>query len=94
MQGRGNYFLNPASEPNIFPIVHLRNESSMKEIKIVVAGTGYVGLSMATLLAQHNQVVAVDIVPEKVEKINVVIMCLPKGITMNKFFQMNSFSVT
>ena len=42
----------------------------MKEIKIVVAGTGYVGLSMATLLAQHNQVVAVDIVPEKVEKIN------------------------
>ena len=42
----------------------------MKEIKIVVAGTGYVGLSMATLLAQHNHVVAVDIVPEKVEKIN------------------------
>ena len=42
----------------------------MKEIKIAVAGTGYVGLSMATLLAQHNHVVAVDIVPEKVEKIN------------------------
>ena len=39
-------------------------------MKIAVAGTGYVGLSMATLLAQHNQVVAVDIVPEKVEKIN------------------------
>lgn len=39
-------------------------------MKIAVAGTGYVGLSIATLLAQHNQVVAVDIVPEKVEKIN------------------------
>lgn len=39
-------------------------------MKIAVAGTGYVGLSMATLLAQHNEVVAVDIVPEKVEKIN------------------------
>ncbi|MDY5986580.1 MAG: nucleotide sugar dehydrogenase, partial [Lachnoclostridium sp.] len=38
--------------------------------KIAVAGTGYVGLSLATLLAQHNQVTAVDIVPEKVEKIN------------------------
>ena len=39
-------------------------------MKIAVAGTGYVGLSMATLLAQHNQVMAVDIMPEKVEKIN------------------------
>ena len=39
-------------------------------MKIAVAGTGYVGLSMATLLAQHNEVVAVDIVAEKVEKIN------------------------
>ena len=39
-------------------------------MKIAVAGTGYVGLSMATLLAQHNQVIAVDIVPEKVEMIN------------------------
>ena len=39
-------------------------------MKIAVAGTGYVGLSMATLLAQHNHVVAVDIVPEKVEMIN------------------------
>ena len=42
----------------------------MKEMKIAVAGTGYVGLSMATLLAQHHQVFAVDIIPEKVEKIN------------------------
>ena len=39
-------------------------------MKIAVAGTGYVGLSMATLLAQHNQVTAVDIIPEKVDLIN------------------------
>ena len=39
-------------------------------MRIAVAGTGYVGLSMATLLAQHNEVVAVDIVAEKVEMIN------------------------
>ncbi len=39
-------------------------------MKIAVAGTGYVGMSMATLLAQHNEVVAVDVIPEKVEKIN------------------------
>lgn len=41
-----------------------------RKCKIAVAGTGYVGLSIATLLAQHNEVVAVDIVPEKVSKIN------------------------
>ena len=41
-----------------------------KDLKIAVAGTGYVGLSIATLLSQHHQVVAVDIVPEKVELIN------------------------
>ena len=39
-------------------------------MKIAVAGTGYVGLSMATLLAQHHSVMAVDVIPEKVEKIN------------------------
>lgn len=39
-------------------------------MKITVAGTGYVGLSIATLLAQHNRVIAVDVIPEKVEKIN------------------------
>lgn len=39
-------------------------------MKIAVAGTGYVGLSMATLLAQHHSMVAVDVIPEKVEKIN------------------------
>lgn len=42
----------------------------MNDLKIAVAGTGYVGLSIASLLSQHNKVVAVDIVPEKVEKIN------------------------
>ena len=42
----------------------------MKKYKIAVAGTGYVGLSIATLLAQHHDVVAVDIVPEKVDLIN------------------------
>ena len=41
-----------------------------KDLNIAVAGTGYVGLSIATLLAQHHQVVAVDVIPEKVEKIN------------------------
>ena len=42
----------------------------MKNYTIAVAGTGYVGLSLAVLLAQHNKVYAVDIVPEKVELIN------------------------
>ena len=42
----------------------------MKKYKIAVAGTGYVGLSIATLLSQHHHVTAVDIVPEKVEMIN------------------------
>ena len=42
----------------------------MNDIKIAVAGTGYVGLSIATLLAQHHKVIAVDVIPEKVDKIN------------------------
>lgn len=42
----------------------------MKKYKIAVAGTGYVGLSLATLLSQHNEVIAVDVVPEKVSLIN------------------------
>lgn len=41
-----------------------------KDLRIAVAGTGYVGLSLAVLLAQHHQVTALDIVPEKVEMIN------------------------
>lgn len=47
-----------------------RNKEQVEMKKIAVAGTGYVGLSLAVLLSQHNQVTAVDIVPEKVEKIN------------------------
>ena len=42
----------------------------LNEITIAVAGTGYVGLSIATLLSQHHRVLAVDVIPEKVEKIN------------------------
>ena len=48
-------------------------------MKISIAGTGYVGLSMAVLLAQNNEVTAVDIIPEKVEMIN----------TKNHPFRMN-----
>ena len=44
--------------------------TDFKDIKIAVAGTGYVGLSIATLLAQHHKVTAVDVIPEKVEKLN------------------------
>ena len=44
--------------------------NTFEDIKVAVAGTGYVGLSIATLLAQHHQVTAVDVVPEKVEKLN------------------------
>ena len=43
---------------------------NFEDLKIAVAGTGYVGLSMATLLSQNHQVTAVDVIPEKVEKIN------------------------
>ncbi len=46
------------------------DQETTQNMKIAVAGTGYVGLSIATLLAQHNEVVAVDVIPEKVEKIN------------------------
>ena len=42
----------------------------LKDIKVAVAGTGYVGLSIATLLSQHHHVTAVDVIPEKVEKLN------------------------
>ena len=54
--------------------VDFRNNNIMmknfKDIKIAVAGTGYVGLSIATLLSQHHHVTAVDVIPEKVEKLN------------------------
>ena len=44
--------------------------NDFKNLNIAVAGTGYVGLSIATLLSQHHHVTAVDVIPEKVEKIN------------------------
>ena len=54
--------------------VDFRNNTIMmndfKNIKVAVAGTGYVGLSIATLLSQHHHVTAVDVIPEKVEKLN------------------------
>ena len=48
----------------------MKAKSKPNSYKIAVAGTGYVGLSLATLLSQHNDVTAVDILPERVEKIN------------------------
>lgn len=54
-------------------LCRIGNKNSMrdfKDLKIAVAGTGYVGMSMAVLLAQHHDVTAVDVVPEKVDKIN------------------------
>ena len=44
--------------------------NDFKNIKVAVAGTGYVGLSIATLLSQHHHVTPVDVIPEKVEKLN------------------------
>jgi UDPglucose 6-dehydrogenase len=44
--------------------------NDFKDIKVAVAGTGYVGLSIATLLSQHHHVTAVNVIPEKVEKLN------------------------
>ena len=44
--------------------------NDFKNIKVAVAGTGYVGLNIATLLSQHHHVTAVDVIPEKVEKLN------------------------
>lgn len=50
-----------------------------KDLKIAVAGTGYVGLSLAVLLAQHHQVTALDIVPEKVEMDVLQVFCQGMG---------------
>ncbi len=54
----------------LFVSAEERKKTLDRSYKIAVAGTGYVGLSLAVLLAQHNEVTAVDIVPEKVEKLN------------------------
>lgn len=55
-------------------------------MKIAIFGTGYVGLSLATLLSQHNEVVAVDIVKEKVNQINSRISPI-KDTEIEKFFR-------
>lgn len=62
-------------------------------MKIAVAGTGYVGLSMATLLAQHNEVVAVDVIPDKVEKINNRVSPIQDEY-IEKFFAEKSLNLT
>ena len=61
----------PSAQPRQTINHHCPNRASQTQnMKIAVAGTGYVGLSIATLLAQNNEVTAVDVIPEKVEKIN------------------------
>lgn len=64
-----------------------------EDLKIAVAGTGYVGLSMATLLAQYHEVVAVDVVPEKVEKINQRISPIQDDY-IEKFFAEKQLNLT
>lgn len=55
-----------------------------EDLKMAVAGTGYVGLSIATLLSQKHQVTAVDVIPEKVEKIT----------TLSRLFRMSTLRST
>ncbi|MCQ2187138.1 MAG: 3-hydroxyacyl-CoA dehydrogenase NAD-binding domain-containing protein [Bacteroidales bacterium] len=64
-----------------------------KDIKIAVAGTGYVGLSIATLLSQHHQVTAVDVIPEKVEKINTRISPIQDAY-IEKYFAERELNLT
>ena len=59
-------------------------------MKIAVAGTWYVGLSIATLLAQHNKVIAVDIIPKKVKLINDILSPI-KDEYIKKYFKKNRF---
>lgn len=62
-------------------------------MKIAVAGTGYVGLSIATLLSQHHEVIAVDVIPEKVEKINNRISPIQDEY-IEKYFAENKLNLT
>lgn len=66
---------------------------NFEDLKIAVAGTGYVGLSMATLLSQHHEVVAVDVVPDKVEKINKRISPIQDDY-IEKFFAEKELTLT
>ena len=63
-------FVRPAVGLLLFYKEKSEENENMKTYKIAVAGTGYVGLSLSVLLAQHNQVMAVDIVQAKVDMIN------------------------
>ena len=67
---RGGAFLNGKEGRVGFRINNTIMMKNFKDIKVAVAGTGYVGLSIATLLSQHHHVTAVDVIPEKVEKLN------------------------
>ena len=62
--------INPENKSESSSIITTSKATSNKSYSIAVAGTGYVGLSLAVLLSQHNKVTAVDIIPEKVEKLN------------------------
>lgn len=66
---------------------------NFEDLQIAVAGTGYVGLSIATLLAQHHKVVAVDVIPEKVEKINNRISPI-KDEYIEKYFAEKTLNLT
>ena len=59
-------------------------------MNIAVAGTGYVGMSIATLLAQYNHVTAVDVIPEKVEKINKKISPIQDDFPANVIFRITA----
>ena len=67
---RGGAFLNGKEGRVGFRKNNTIMMKNFKDIKVAVAGTGYVGLSIATLLSQHHRVTAVDVIPEKVEKLN------------------------
>jgi len=64
-----------------------------KDLQIAVAGTGYVGMSIATLLAQHHKVTAVDVIPEKVDKINKRISPI-QDLYIEKFFAEKELNLT
>jgi UDPglucose 6-dehydrogenase len=66
---------------------------NIQDLKIAVAGTGYVGLSIATLLSQHHQVTAVDVIPEKVDKINKRISPIQDEY-IEKYFAENELNLT